>query len=120
MHSSLCHVIHPLIDLNLANQFDLSSYQMLFQFDLSFYTFVYAYIQIGYSGSSINEGVANESLDQHEGSSSKELISSKPKFRQFIFGEEALRISPTEPYCLRRPIRRGHLNISQHYPMQQV
>lgn len=71
-------------------------------------------------GSSINEGVANESLDQHEGSSSKELISSKPKYRQFIFGEEALRISPTEPYCLRRPIRRGHLNISQHYPMQQV
>ncbi|KAK7816964.1 actin-related protein 9 [Quercus suber] len=71
-------------------------------------------------GSSINEGVANESLDQHEGSSSKELISSKLKFRQFIFGEEALRISPTEPYCLRRPIRRGHLNISQHYPMQQV
>uniref|UniRef100_A0A2N9GTC1 Actin-related protein 9 n=1 Tax=Fagus sylvatica TaxID=28930 RepID=A0A2N9GTC1_FAGSY len=71
-------------------------------------------------GSSINEGVANESLDQHEGTNSKELISSKPKFKQFIYGEEALKISPTEPYCLRRPIRRGHLNISQHYPMQQV
>ncbi|KAJ0483488.1 putative SPX domain-containing protein [Helianthus annuus] len=31
-----------------------------------------------------------------------------------------MRISPTEPYCLRRPIRRDHLNISQYYPMQQV
>ncbi|KAL0414352.1 UNVERIFIED_CONTAM: Actin-related protein 9 [Sesamum radiatum] len=39
---------------------------------------------------------------------------------EYICGEEALRISPTEPYCLRRPIRRGHLNISLHYPMQQV
>lgn len=24
-------------------------------------------------------------------------------------GEEAMRISPIEPYCLRRPIRRGNL-----------
>lgn len=71
-------------------------------------------------GSSTNEVVTNESVDQHEGTNSKELISSKPKFRQFICGEEALKISATEPYCLRRPIRRGHLNISQHYPMQQV
>ncbi len=90
---------------------------MLYQFDCSF---ISLYMQIGYSGSSINEGVANESLDQHEGTNSKELISSKPKFKQIIYGEEALKISPTEPYCLRRPIRRGHLNISQHYPMQQV
>lgn len=42
------------------------------------------------------------------------------KYREVICGEEALRISPAEPYCLRRPIRRGHLNVSQYYPTQQV
>lgn len=77
-------------------------------------------MQICYAVSSTNEGPTIESLDQHEGTNSMELISSEPKFRQFLFGEEALKISPTEPYCLRRPIRRGHLNISLHYPMQQV
>lgn len=50
----------------------------------------------------------------------EEPSSNEPKYREYICGEEALRISPTEPYCLRRPIRRGHLNISLHYPMQQV
>ncbi|EPS58121.1 hypothetical protein M569_16695, partial [Genlisea aurea] len=45
---------------------------------------------------------------------------SEPKYRESIFGEEALRISPAEPYCLCRPIRRGHLNVSLHYPLQQV
>ncbi|RDX94790.1 Actin-related protein 9, partial [Mucuna pruriens] len=61
-----------------------------------------------------------ESLDPKEGTDSKELNASERKFREVICGEEALRISPTEPYCLCRPIRRGHLNISQHYSMQQV
>ncbi|XVF62913.1 hypothetical protein PTKIN_Ptkin09bG0046700 [Pterospermum kingtungense] len=70
--------------------------------------------------SSIYKSVINESLVQHEGTSSKEPTLTEQKFREVICGEEALRISPTEPYCLRRPIRRGHLNISQHYPMQQV
>ncbi|XP_048497057.1 actin-related protein 9 isoform X5 [Beta vulgaris subsp. vulgaris] len=42
------------------------------------------------------------------------------KYREFICGEEALKISPTEPYCLRRPIRRGHFNVSPYYPAQQV
>ncbi|CAI9277737.1 unnamed protein product [Lactuca saligna] len=46
--------------------------------------------------------------------------SSECRYREFVCGEEAMRISPTEPYCLRRPIRRGHFNISQHYSMQQV
>ncbi|XP_042463452.1 actin-related protein 9-like isoform X4 [Zingiber officinale] len=41
-------------------------------------------------------------------------------FKEFICGEEALKISPVEPYCLSHPIRRGHLNISHHYPLQQV
>ena len=46
---------------------------------------------------------------------SKELSPSVIKYRQFICGEDAIKISPSEPYCLHRPIRRGHLNISQHY-----
>jgi hypothetical protein len=85
-----------------------------------FSDFISLKMQIAYAGSSTNEVVTNESVDQHEGTNSKELILSKPNFRRFICGEEALKISPTEPYCLQRPIRRGHLNISQHYPMQQV
>lgn len=45
---------------------------------------------------------------------------SECKYREFICGEEALRIPPNEPYCLRRPIRRGHFNVSPYYPAQQV
>ncbi|XP_062108131.1 actin-related protein 9 [Humulus lupulus] len=66
------------------------------------------------------KGSDNESGDQNEGADAKEPSSSGLNFKQFIIGEEALKISPAEPYCLRRPIRRGHFNISQHYPMQQV
>ncbi|XP_061990212.1 actin-related protein 9 [Rosa rugosa] len=58
--------------------------------------------------------------DQHDDANAEELGSSKHQYREFIFGEEALKVSPMAPYTLRRPIRRGHLNISQHYPMQQV
>lgn len=68
----------------------------------------------------MDKGGTSESPEQLENTSSRELHSSERKYRECIFGEEALKISPTEPYCLRRPIRRGHLNISQHYPMQQV
>ncbi|CAA0806660.1 Actin-related protein 9 [Striga hermonthica] len=60
------------------------------------------------------------SVDKEGTVNEGETSSTEPKYRECIFGEEALRISPTEPYCLRRPIRRGHLNISMHYPMQQV
>lgn len=42
------------------------------------------------------------------------------KFKEFIMGEEALKIPPTAPYCVRRPLRRGHFNISHHYSSQQV
>lgn len=72
------------------------------------------------SESSINRNIANESVGLHEGTQSEEPSSSEPMFKEFICGEEALRISPTEPYCLRRPVRRGHLNVSQYYPFQQV
>lgn len=78
------------------------------------------YIDYAESSSSMNHGIVNESVGQHEDTDIKELNSSECKFREFICGEEALRVSPTEPYCIHRPIRRGHLNISQHYPMQQV
>ncbi|MED6131593.1 Actin-like protein arp9 (SWI/SNF complex component arp9) [Stylosanthes scabra] len=67
-----------------------------------------------------SKDVTSESLDRKEDTDSKELHLRERKFREFICGEEALRISPAEPYCLNRPIRRGHLNISQHYSMQQV
>ncbi|XP_057489006.1 actin-related protein 9 isoform X4 [Actinidia eriantha] len=70
--------------------------------------------------SSLNKSEISNFQDKEEGTTSKELGSSEFKFVEYICGEEALRISPTEPYCLRRPIRRGHFNISQHYPMQQV
>ncbi|XP_058211955.1 actin-related protein 9 isoform X2 [Rhododendron vialii] len=70
--------------------------------------------------SSPNKGEVGGPTDLKEGTASKELGSSECKLKEYICGEEALRISPTEPYCLRRPIRRGHLNVSLYYPMQQV
>ncbi|XP_031483264.1 actin-related protein 9 isoform X4 [Nymphaea colorata] len=45
---------------------------------------------------------------------------SEYSYREFICGEEALKIAPTDPYCLCRPIRRGHFNVSQYYSSQQV
>uniref|UniRef100_A0A9I9CP57 Actin-related protein 9 n=1 Tax=Cucumis melo TaxID=3656 RepID=A0A9I9CP57_CUCME len=70
--------------------------------------------------SSSSKDVNHEPLDQCVDTDSKELTSSVIKYKQFICGEGALKISPSEPYCLHRPIRRGHLNISQQYPTQQV
>lgn len=70
--------------------------------------------------SSPDKGETSASPAQLENTSISELHSGQRKYRECIYGEEALKISPTEPYCLRRPIRRGHLNVSQYYPMQQV
>ncbi|KAJ7532505.1 hypothetical protein O6H91_13G007000 [Diphasiastrum complanatum] len=42
------------------------------------------------------------------------------RFRKCICGDEALKIPANEPYILRRPICRGHLNVSDQYSMQQV
>ncbi|CAM8921247.1 unnamed protein product [Rhodiola kirilowii] len=67
-----------------------------------------------------DNGAASDSSEQPGTSDSKESVAGALKYREFICGDEALRISPAEPYCIRRPIRRGHLNISQYYPMQQV
>ncbi|KAJ0234730.1 Actin-related protein 9 [Hirschfeldia incana] len=44
----------------------------------------------------------------------------KRKYRDMIFGEEALRISPKDPYTIHRPVRRGHFNVSPQYSAQQV
>uniref|UniRef100_A0A1D1Y848 Actin-related protein 9 n=1 Tax=Anthurium amnicola TaxID=1678845 RepID=A0A1D1Y848_9ARAE len=45
---------------------------------------------------------------------------SDENYKDFVCGEDALRISSNEPYCLCRPIRRGHFNVSQHYSPQEV
>ncbi|XP_015692069.1 actin-related protein 9 isoform X2 [Oryza brachyantha] len=41
-------------------------------------------------------------------------------YKEMIFGEDALKIPPSESYCLSHPIRRGHFNISQDYSLHQV
>lgn len=74
-------------------------------------------------------GNSSEKLE-NKGAKEKSLVSSTDDVREpsseeytlkeFICGEEALRISSAEPYCLSRPIRRGHFNVSEHYPLQQV
>ncbi|URD72445.1 Actin-related protein [Musa troglodytarum] len=58
---------------------------------------------------------SNSKADDDGESSLEEFM-----FKEFICGEEALKISSVEPYCLSHPIRRGHFNVSQHYPLQQV
>ncbi|KAK8934530.1 Actin-related protein 9 [Platanthera zijinensis] len=68
------------------------------------------------------DGNATElhSLDPSKSFGGGDSDSEEYTFKEFIYGEDALRISPSEPYCLSRPIRRGHFNISQDYPLHQV
>ncbi|XP_026400998.1 actin-related protein 9-like [Papaver somniferum] len=68
----------------------------------------------------VTEGVKDEPSVQAEGADGGDSNMDEYKFREAICGEEALKISPEEPYSVRRPIRRGHFNVSQHYPLQQV
>lgn len=42
------------------------------------------------------------------------------KYKEIIFGEDALKIPPSESYCLNRPVRRGHFNVSHNYSLHQV
>ncbi|PKI44145.1 actin-related protein 9 [Punica granatum] len=73
------------------------------------------------SESFMNKGSPTTSYEKHETVGPEESSSSEQRnYQKYICGEEALRISPSEPYCLHRPIRRGHFNVSQHYPVQQV
>ncbi|RZR92236.1 hypothetical protein BHM03_00020542 [Ensete ventricosum] len=58
---------------------------------------------------------SNSKVDDDGESSPEEFM-----FKEVICGEEALKISSVEPYCLSHPIRRGHFNVSQHYPLHQV
>lgn len=51
---------------------------------------------------------------------SKDTTETKRKYWKMIFGEEAMTISPKEPYCIHCAIRRGHFNVSPHYSAQQV
>lgn len=70
---------------------------------------------------STNNDVIQQSSDHNKDAELEENASvSERKYREFICGEEAQTISPCEPYCLRRPIRRGHFNVSPYYPAQQV
>ncbi|GJN12145.1 hypothetical protein PR202_ga30399 [Eleusine coracana subsp. coracana] len=46
--------------------------------------------------------------------------SEENKYKEMIFGEDALKIPPSEAYCLSRPIRRGHFNVSHNYSLHQV
>ena len=41
-------------------------------------------------------------------------------FCKYICGEDSLKIPAGQPYCLRRPMCRGRLNVSNQYPLQQV
>ncbi|XP_010904571.1 actin-related protein 9 [Elaeis guineensis] len=66
-----------------------------------------------------NKGAEEESL-VCKTDNVREASSEEYTFKEFVCGEEALRISSSEPYCLSRPIRRGHFNVSEHYPLQQV
>ncbi|KAK1289757.1 Actin-related protein 9 [Acorus calamus] len=71
-----------------------------------------------------NSSMVAEPLDnkvsKHESLDQAKIRSGDHEYRESIFGEEALKVSPSQPYCLRCPIRRGHFNISQHYSAQQV
>ncbi|KAK9160786.1 hypothetical protein Syun_007127 [Stephania yunnanensis] len=67
-----------------------------------------------------NKDAQDQSLGQPQDGNDRDPICGTYKFKEFICGDEALQISPTDPYCLHRPICRGHLNVSQHYQLQQV
>ncbi|KAM0938921.1 putative Actin family, ATPase, nucleotide binding domain-containing protein [Dioscorea sansibarensis] len=69
---------------------------------------------------SVVKGTEDGSLKKSEAIDGGEPCPEEYEFKEFICGEEALKISSAEPYCLHRPIRRGHFNVSQNYSAQQV
>ncbi|KAF3793622.1 Actin-related protein 9 [Nymphaea thermarum] len=66
-----------------------------------------------------NKDAKENVSDEQDLAESGERVS-EYRYRDFICGEEALKIAPTDPYCLCHPIRRGHFNVSQYYSSQQV
>ncbi|VAH24721.1 unnamed protein product [Triticum turgidum subsp. durum] len=63
---------------------------------------------------------ADEDPSQSTSDDGNKSNSEESKYKEMIFGEDALKIPPSAPYCLGRPIRRGHFNISQNYSLHQV
>ncbi|KAL1191303.1 Actin-related protein 9 [Cardamine amara subsp. amara] len=72
------------------------------------------------SGTSAEKSKASSSGAASDVTDSKDTGESNHKYRKVIFGEEALTISPKEPYAIHHPIRRGHFNVSPQYSAQQV
>lgn len=99
--------------------FELGSCYIIYLF-LNFFFYIHvANLLEFYSESAENMGAEGELVMQPKVDPG-ESSSGEYTFREIIYGEEALRISSLEPYCLSRPIRRGHFNVSPHYPHQQV
>ncbi|XP_023633325.1 actin-related protein 9 [Capsella rubella] len=79
-----------------------------------------------YEEEQISPAAAETSADKGEASATEaapdvtETCENKHKYKEMIFGEEAMKISPKEPYSIHHPIRRGHFNVSPHYSAQQV
>uniref|UniRef100_A0A453AA86 Actin-related protein 9 n=1 Tax=Aegilops tauschii subsp. strangulata TaxID=200361 RepID=A0A453AA86_AEGTS len=63
---------------------------------------------------------ADEDPSQSTSDDGNKPNSEENKYKEMIFGEDALKIPHSAPYCLGRPIRRGHFNISQNYSLHQV
>ncbi|XP_010481855.1 PREDICTED: actin-related protein 9-like isoform X2 [Camelina sativa] len=72
------------------------------------------------SETSADKGAASATKAAPDVTDTKDASESKRKYKKTIFGEEAMKIWPNEPYCIRHPIRRGHFNVSPHYSAQQV
>ncbi|VAH40419.1 unnamed protein product [Triticum turgidum subsp. durum] len=68
---------------------------------------------------SVNSDV-DEDPSQSTSDDGNKPNSEESKYKEMLFGEDALKIPPSAPYCLGRPIRRGHFNISQNYSLHQV
>ncbi|XP_047065124.1 actin-related protein 9-like [Lolium rigidum] len=71
------------------------------------------------SSTSIESSDADEDPSQSTSDDGNRPNSEEIKYKEMIFGEDALKIPPSAPYCLSRPIRRGHFNISQNYQLHQ-
>lgn len=69
---------------------------------------------------SADKGEASATEAAPDVTDTKDPSESKRKYKKMIFGEEAMTISPNEPYSIHHPIRRGHFNVSPHYSAQQV
>ncbi|CAL5033392.1 unnamed protein product [Urochloa decumbens] len=72
------------------------------------------------SSTSIDRSVYKDAEEDTPPSTSGDGNVEENKYKEMIFGEDALKIPPSESYCLSRPIRRGHFNVSHNYSLHQV